>query len=200
MKLFVALALLLVTPLVTHAAPVVKETAPDFTAVDSISGEEITLSDMKGKIIVLEWTNHGCPFVRKHYDTQNMQNLQKELAGDDLVWISIVSSAEGNQGYLTAEESNALLKEEDSAPTYKLLDPSGEIGHLYEAKTTPHMFVIDAEGKLQYAGAIDDDASPRESAVEGATNYIREAVNALRAGEEIEVSSTQPYGCSVKYK
>ncbi len=200
MKLLLALTLLLFTPLTANATPVVGETAPDFTAIDSISGNEIKLSGMTGKIVVMEWTNNGCPFVRKHYDSNNMQTLQKETAGDDLVWISVASSAEGKQGYLTSEESNALIKKEGASPTYKILDPSGELGGLYDAKTTPHMFVVDTEGVLRYAGAIDSDSSPRESSIEEATNYVRSAVTSLRKGEKVEVSSTQPYGCSVKYK
>ena len=200
MKLLFALTLLIFTPLIAHAEPVVGEPAPDFTAVDSISGKEIKLSDLKGKIVVMEWTNNGCPFVRKHYDSNNMQALQKETAGEDLTWISIVSSAKDKQGYLTAEESNAVIKEEDASPNYKILDASGELGGLYDAKTTPHMFVIDTDGTLRYAGAIDSDSSPRESSIEGATNYVRDAVASLRSGEEIKVASSQPYGCSVKYK
>ncbi len=200
MKLILALTLLIFTPFLAHAEPVVGEAAPDFTAVDSISGEEIKLSDLKGKIVVMEWTNHECPFVRKHYDSDNMQTLQKETAGEDLAWISIVSSAKDKQGFLTAEESNAVIKEVDASPNYKILDASGELGGLYDAKTTPHMFVIDADGTLRYAGAIDSNSSPRESSIEGATNYVRDAIISIRAGEDVKVATSQPYGCSVKYK
>ncbi|MGE4313429.1 MAG: redoxin family protein [Pseudobdellovibrionaceae bacterium] len=180
-------------------APKIGAAAPEFSGVDILSGHDVDLAGLKGKIVVLEWSNHQCPFVRKHYDSQNMQKLQKELAGDDLAWITIVSSAEGKEGFVNAEEGKKIVEDEGAAPTYKLLDPTGEIGHKYGASATPHMFVIDKDGNLAYQGAIDDNPSPRESAVEGAHNYVRAAVEALRDGKAVETNTTQPYGCGVKY-
>jgi peroxiredoxin len=180
------------------AEVVVGESAPDFTAVDT-NGVEHTLSDFKGKNVVLEWSNHDCPFVIKHYEPGNMQKIQKQATEDGAVWITIVSSAEGKQGHVTKEQANNIMEEKGSNATAKILDPSGEIGKLYGAKTTPHMFVIDKEGNIAYAGAIDSDSSFKSSAIDGATNYVVEALTALNAGEEIKVASTKPYGCSVKY-
>ncbi|MAZ75870.1 MAG: thioredoxin family protein [Micavibrio sp.] len=181
-----------------NAAPVVGEMAPDFTATDS-NGKTHSLSDFKGKTVVLEWTNHECPYVIKHYSVGNMQKIQKEATDKDVVWLSIHSSAKGKQGHVTGDQANEIAKEQGANATAHLLDESGEIGTLYEAKTTPHMFVINKEGTLIYAGAIDSDSNFKSTAIEGATNYVMEAINALEAGEEIEVSSTNPYGCSIKY-
>lgn len=172
--------------------------APDFTATD-VNGNEVTLSALKGKTVVLEWTNHQCPFVVKHYDTGNMQKLQKAANDNGVVWISIVSSAEGRQGHVSAEEAKKIASDAGAVPTHKILDASGEIGQAYGAKTTPHMFVINAEGNVVYAGAIDDNPSPRKSTVEDAKNYVTAALEALAAGKDVETTSTQPYGCSVKY-
>ena len=180
------------------AAPKVGEMAPAFTAKD-INGETVSLADLKGKTVVLEWTNHECPFVMKHYETGNMQAAQEKAAEMGVTWISIVSSAKGNQGAVTAEEAKMIVEEKGAKAAHRISDPKGEIGHMYAAKTTPHMFVIDAEGVLRYQGAIDDNPSPRQSTVEGAKNYVLEALMALDAGEEIEVTESRPYGCSVKY-
>ena len=181
-----------------NAAPVVGEPAPEFTAIDT-NGVERSLSDFKGKNVVLEWSNHQCPFVVKHYGPGNMQKVQKESTDNGAVWLTIVSSAEGKQGAISAEESNEVMKEVGAHSTARILDPSGEIGKLYAAKTTPHMFVIDKDGILAYAGAIDSDSGFKPSSIEGATNYITEALKSLNAGEAIKVASTKPYGCSVKY-
>ena len=181
-----------------NAAPVVGEPAPNFTAVDT-NGVEHSLSDFKGKNVVLEWSNHDCPFVIKHYSVNNMQKLQKEATDNGAVWLTIVSSAEGKQGATTAEEANKIMEEKGTHSTARILDPSGEIGKLYDAKTTPHMFVIDKEGVLAYAGAIDSDSNFKAESIEGATNYVTEALTALDAGEPVKVASTKPYGCSVKY-
>jgi len=181
-----------------HAAPVVGEPAPNFTAMDT-NGNEISLSDYKGKNIVLEWSNHACPFVVKHYQPGNMQKLQKQATEGDAIWITIVSSAEGKQGSVTAEEANAVMKEVGAHSTARVLDKSGEIGKLYDAKTTPHMFVINKEGVLAYAGAIDSDSGFSSDGIDGATNYVMEALKNLNAGEPVKMASTKPYGCSVKY-
>lgn len=181
-----------------HAEVNVGEPAPDFIGVDS-NGNEHKLSDFIGKTVVLEWSNHECPYVVKHYESGNMQKLQQEATATDTVWLTIVSSAEGKQGHTSAEEAKQVIEEVGAASTARILDPSGEIGQLYGAKTTPHMFVVNAEGILVYAGAIDSDSSHKQEAIEGATNYVRAALNSLQAGTEIEVASTKPYGCSVKY-
>lgn len=181
-----------------NAAPVVGEPAPDFTAVDT-NGVKRTLSDYKGKNVVLEWTNHECPFVVKHYDSGNMQKLQKDARANDVIWLTIVSSAEGKQGNVSPEEANTIMEEADSHPTAKILDPTGAIGKLYDAKTTPHMFIVNKEGVLVYAGAIDSDSSHKQESIETATNYVTAALGSLNNGEEVKVSSTKPYGCGVKY-
>lgn len=191
-------AFLLLAAVPAMAAVEVGKPAPDFTGTDT-HGTEHTLSDFKGKTVVLEWSNHGCPYVQKHYGTGNMQALQKEATDDGVVWLTIVSSAPGKQGYTTPEEANALMEEQNSHPTARILDPEGTIGKLYDAKTTPHMFVIDKDGTLVYDGAIDDQNAYQPETIEGATNYVREALHALKTGTEIEVTSTTPYGCSVKY-
>jgi len=160
---------------------------------------EHSLSDFKGKNVVLEWSNHECPFVVKHYEPGNMQKIQKQATEDGAVWLTIVSSAEGKQGNVTAEEANQIMDEMGANSTARILDPSGAIGKLYGAKTTPHMFVINKEGILSYAGAIDSDSSFKQSSIEGATNYVMAALKDLNSGKSVEVASTKPYGCSVKY-
>ena len=180
------------------ASPEIGKAAPDFSATD-IEGNPFKLSDHKGDIVVLEWTNHQCPFVVKHYDSGNMQKVQKETREKGVKWVSIVSSAKDRQGNITAEEATKIIEEGGASVDAKLLDESGEIGKLYDAKTTPHIFIIDAEGKLAYEGAIDSNASPNPATIEGAENYVIAAVDSLIAGEEIATAQTQPYGCSVKY-
>ncbi len=197
LSLFTAIGLAACLP-AANAAVDVGQMAPDFTAVDT-NGVEHSLSDFKGKNVVLEWSNHECPFVVKHYEPGNMQKVQKMATDNGAVWITIVSSAEGKQGFVTADEANKIMEDVGANSTARILDPSGEIGKLYGAKTTPHMFVIDEEGKIAYMGAIDSDSSFKQSAIEGATNYVTAALESLNVGEEIEVTSTKPYGCSVKY-
>ena len=176
------------------------EPAPAFTATDT-KGNEISLSDYEGQNVVLEWTNHKCPYVRKHYDTGNMQKTQKMALEDgDTVWLTLISSAPGKQGHVTPEEANQIVEDEGAMITAKILDESGEIGKMYDAKTTPHMYVIDPDGTLVYQGAIDDNSSFKHETVEGATNYVLAALNSLEEGNPIDVSSTQPYGCNVKYE
>ena len=182
-----------------NAAVEVGAPAPDIEATDT-NGNAFKLSDHKGKIVVLEWTNHQCPFVVKHYESGNMQATQKaamELEGVE--WVSIVSSAPGRQGHLDAEAANAIVSESGSTISAKILDEDGKIGKAYDAKTTPHMFIINEEGNLAYAGAIDSNSSPNPATIEGATNYVLSALNNMKAGEPVEVTQTQPYGCSVKY-
>lgn len=194
---FVPLALGLVS-FNAQASVEIGEAAPTFTATD-IYGNEFNLEDQKGKIVVLEWTNHLCPFVRKHYETNNMQNTQKTATDNGVVWVSIVSSAPGKQGNVSAEEAQEIVKSTGAHSTTRILDPSGDIGRMYEAKTTPHMFVISAEGNLAYAGAIDNNRSPNPDAVNGAKNLVLAALEDLSLGRVVEVPQTAPYGCSVKY-
>lgn len=177
----------------------VGQTAPDFTLKDG-SGATHTLSEYQGKIVVLEWFNKDCPFVKKHYGSQNMQTLQKTYTAKDVVWLTIISSAQNKQGYLTKQEALALPKQNGMSPTALLLDPSGKVGRLYQAKTTPHMFVINPQGKIEYMGAIDDKPSTDQSDISGAKNYVATAVNQLLKGEKVTITQAKPYGCSVKYK
>jgi peroxiredoxin len=168
-------------------APKIGQPAPNFTATD-LNGKSRSLSEFKGKYVVLEWHNQGCPFVKKHYESGNMQKLQKDLTGKGAVWLSIISSAPGAQGYVTPEQEKAYLAEKQAAPTDVLFDPEGTVGHLYGAKTTPHMFVIDDKGILVYAG------------VATAKNFVRAAYEEASAGKPVTTASTAPYGCGVKYK
>jgi peroxiredoxin len=197
-------ALLLMTlallPLSTAAmaAPEIGKPAPEFMANDT-NGKHVMLSELKGKTVVLEWTNHECPFVVKHYGSGNMQALQAEATKDGVVWVSIVSSAKDKEGNVTAEAANKLIADQKAVPSHKILDESGEIGKLYAAKTTPHMFVIDKNGVLVYQGAIDDKSGFDQEEVKTAKNYVRAALADLKAEKPVEVSSTKPYGCGVKY-
>ena len=178
------------------ATPAVGKQAPQFTGVDSY-GKSISLADFRGKTAVLEWTNHDCPYVRRHYGAGNMQALQKETTKEGVVWISIVSSAPGREGHVVAQEANDLTKRRGAAPSFVVLDPKGAIGQQYRARTTPHMYVVDPAGKLAYMGAIDDN--PWGDNATGARNFVRLAVAAVKAGKPVAQAATRPYGCSVKY-
>lgn len=180
------------------AAPEIGKPAPDFTASDT-NGTSVTLSTLKGKIVVLEWTNPQCPFVVKHYGSGNMQKLQSDAKAKGVVWISVNSSAAGKEGHLSAETANKTLAENKAAPAHLILDADGTIGKLYDAKTTPHMFVIDAKGNLAYMGAIDDKASVDPADIPSAHNYVTAAIDALLAGKAPEMANTKSYGCGVKY-
>ena len=172
--------------------------APDFKGTDT-NGLEHSLSQYRGKYVVLEWANKGCPFDQKHYLSGSMENLQKEWTAKGVVWLSVISSAPGTQGYVSPAEENTYIKTMHVASTAVLLDPTGAIGRLYEAKTTPHMFVIDPTGKLIYQGAIDNKPTTDQADLKGADNYLNDALNASMSGKPIAVSTTRPYGCSVKY-
>jgi hypothetical protein len=172
--------------------------APDFKGVDS-NGVTHSLSEYKGKFVVLEWANQGCPYDRKHYLSGNMEALQKQWTAKGVVWLSVISSAPGQQGYVSPAEENEYLKKMKAAPTAAILDPTGAIGHLYDARTTPHMFVIDPAGKIVYQGAIDDRPTPDQADLKGADNYLNDALTAAMAGKPVAVPVTKPYGCSVKY-
>lgn len=173
--------------------------APTFTLNNSM-GESVSLADFKGKYVVLEWTNHLCPYVKKHYDSDNMQMLQRKYTGQDVVWLSIISSAEGKQGYVTADEANELTTTRNATPTHVLFDPTGEVGKQYAAKTTPHMYIIDPDGELKYAGGIDSIKSANPADIPKADNYLDIGLTALLSGAEVEKKLTPPYGCSIKYK
>jgi len=199
MKAYRLLAALLVLALsTTMFAAKAGEAAPDFSLVDS-NGKTVKLSDFKGKFVVLEWHNQGCPYVKKHYGTGNMQRLQKEWTAKGVVWLTIISSAPGKQGFVSAQEENMYIKQMNAAPTAALLDPSGEVGKLYSAKTTPHMFVIDPKGSVLYNGAIDDRPTANPDDVNGANNYLNAALTEALAGKPVSNPTTKPYGCSVKY-
>jgi len=185
---------------VPSAAPArVGEPAPAFSAPD-ISGKNVRLGDYAGKMIVLEWTNDGCPFVGKHYDSGNMQSLQQKYMANGVVWLTIASSAPGEQGYVTPAEAKADLARWRAAPSDFLLDPEGIVGRLYDARATPHMVVIDRTGRIVYMGAIDDQPSTRLADVKTAHNYVVAALDAVAAGQPVAVASTRAYGCSIKYK
>ena len=172
--------------------------APDFKGTDS-NGVQHSLSQYRGKYVVLEWANKGCPYEQKHYLSGSMENLQKEWTARGVVWLSIISSAPGAQGYVTPSEENDYLKTMHAAPTAALLDPTSTIARIYEAKTTPHIFVIDPTGKLIYQGAIDDKPTTDQADLKGANNYLNAALNAAMSGKPVPVATTRPYGCSVKY-
>jgi peroxiredoxin len=176
----------------------VGDAAPDFTGVDS-KGKTHELSAYKGKYVVLEWHNQGCPYTKKHYVSGNMQSLQKEWTAKGVIWLTVISSAPGTQGYVTPAEENSYLSKMHAVPTAALLDPDGKIAHLYDAKTTPHMFIIDPSGKLIYQGAIDDHATTETSDIAQSKNYVSDALTESMQGKAVASAYTRPYGCSIKY-
>lgn len=182
----------------TSAAATTGEAAPSFTLSDT-SGDSHSLSDFKGKYVVLEWVNHECPFVKKHYESDNMQKLQKAYSDKGVAWLSICSSAPGKQGNYPGPEAAKLTADKGAAPTAYLFDEDGTVGRMYGAKVTPHMFIIDPDGTLIYQGAIDDTPSTKAADIEGAKNYVSAVLDAAMAGAPVERSSTQAYGCRVKY-
>jgi len=183
----------------TDATALVGKAAPDFSLKDT-AGKTWNLKDQKGKVIVLEWFNHGCPFVKKHYDSGNMQKLQKEYTGKGVVWVSINSSAPGKQGYAEGAAHAAVFKEKKAAPSVVLVDSDGTVGHLYGAKTTPDMYVIDKSGKLVYSGAIDSKSTFDAGDIPSSENYVKKALDEVLGGKTVTTTNTKPYGCSVKYK
>ena len=198
----------LLTALLTIAAssalfaadsPAVGTTAPDFSLTDS-KGKTQSVSQYKGKYVVLEWFNPECPFVRKHYGSGNMQKLQEEFTSKGVVWLTVDSSAPGLEGYLTAEQANAKMTEWKTKQSALVLDPDGKAGRSYGAKNTPHMFVINPEGKIVYEGAIDSKATPNSSDIANSTNYVKVALEESMGGKTVSNANTKPYGCSVKYK
>ena len=187
------------TPFAAEGRATVGAPAPEFTLTD-VHGKTHTLADLKGKFVVLEWVNFGCPFVRKHYDSGNMQKLQKTYTQKGVVWLSICSSAPGNQGYFDRTDLLERVKVERSNATAYLVDADGTVGHLYGAQTTPHMFLIGPDGTLLYAGGIDDTPSTKTADIATAKNYVELGLDAALEGKPIEVKTSRPYGCSVKYE
>ncbi len=176
----------------------VGDTAPEFTATDT-NGNLHKLSDYKGKFVVLEWSNRGCPYTQKHYNSGNMQQLQRQWTERGVIWLTVISSAPGKQGYITGTDENAYVKQVNAAPTAVLLDPTGALGHLYDAKTTPDIFIINPQGTLIYSGAIDDTPTTDVADIGKAKNYVAAALDEATAGKQVTVSTSRPYGCSVKY-
>lgn len=180
------------------SAPEVGQPAPDFSMVDT-NGKQVSLADLKGKVVVMEWTNHGCPYVKKHYNSDNMQALQQEASAENVVWVSVISSAPGKQGAVNAQEANAMATEKGATPAHLVLDPEGTLGKSYDARTTPHMFVINKEGNVAYMGGIDDKPTADQADIESANNYVRAALSDIKSGKDVSTPTSRPYGCSVKY-
>jgi peroxiredoxin len=199
MKLKIILSLIIFLSTLNFAQSAkLNEIAPDFKLKDS-NGKEHSLSDFKGKLVVLEWINYECPFVKKHYNSKNMQSLQEKYTSKGVVWLTICSSAPGKQGNFSADEINKRSKEHGAKFTAYLIDEDGKVGKMYGAKTTPHMFIIDKNGKLVYAGGIDDKASTDIDDIKTAKNFVSSALDELLEGKPVSVQSSAPYGCSVKY-
>ena len=192
------LFLLLFTAITFSQDAKLNEIAPNFKLVDS-NGKEHSLSDYSGKLVVLEWINYECPFVKKHYNSKYMQTLQEKYTKEGVIWLTICSSAESKQGNFTNDEINSRSKKHNAKFTAYLVDLDGKVGKMYGAKTTPHMYIINKDGKLIYAGGIDDKASTDLEDIKGAKNYVSLALDELLAGKNVSVQSSKPYGCSVKY-
>ena len=182
-----------------HAAPAVGQPAPDFSLTDT-AGKLVRLSDFRGKHVVLEWTNPGCPFVRKHYGAGNMQALQREAAAKGVVWLAVNSTEPNSGDYLKPTQLAAWMTEQKAAPSATLMDEAGSVGQSYGARTTPHMYIVGPQGTLLYAGGIDSIPSSRVDDIKTATNYVRQSLTEALAGKPISTPVTKPYGCSVKYK
>ena len=187
------------TALFAADSPAVGTNAPDFSLTDS-KGKTQSVSQYKGKYVVLEWFNPECPFVKKHYGSGNMQKLQEEFTGKGVVWLTIDSSAPGLEGHLTAEQANAKMSEWKTKQTALVIDADGKAGRAYGAKNTPHMFVINPEGKIIYEGAIDSKATPNPADIADSTNYVKVALTESMGGKTVSNANTKPYGCQVKYK
>ena len=199
-SLITAAALAAVTAAVpASAAPAVGQMAPNFTLKDT-SGKAVSLADFKGKHVVLEWVNPGCPYVRKHYNSANMQGTQKEVTAKGVVWLSINSTEDSSYDYLAPDALAKWMGDQKAAPTRMLMDPEGTAGQAYGARTTPHMYIIDPQGKLVYAGGIDSIPSSRADDIKTAVNYVKQGVNQTLAGQALSNPTTRPYGCSIKYK
>ncbi len=195
---FTAFTALAVIAAPASAAAVVGQPAPNFKLAD-VNGRAVSLSDFRGKTVVLEWNNPECPFVRKHYGSGNMQKTQAAAKKDGVVWLSINSSAPGKQGHMNAAQAKEVVAAQKAQPTAYLLDPDGAVGKTYDAKTTPHMYIVNKAGALVYAGGIDDKPTPNPADVNGARNHVLAAMSELKAGKPVSVPTSRPYGCSVKY-
>lgn len=193
-----ALAALAGSGAVAGGAAEIGQPAPTFTGTTA-TGATVSLADYRGKTVILEWTNHDCPYVRKHYGADNMQALQRRAKADGIVWLSIISSSPGTQGYVDGAEALQIAASRHASPRAIVLDPAGAIGRQYGAVTTPHMYIIDPAGTLVYKGGIDDKPTTRKADIETATNYVRAALDELAAGKPVSHPVTRPYGCSVKY-
>jgi peroxiredoxin len=201
----VSVSLGLAAIIVSHAFPErafaqasLGNAAPAFTLTDS-NGRALSLSEFRGKTVVLEWTNHQCPYVGKHYRSNNMQALQKKWTTQGIVWLSVISSAPGEEGHVTPQQANQLTSERNAAPTAVLLDPKGTVGRAYGARATPHMYVINGSGVLVYMGGIDDQPSARLEDVKIARNYVDQALTEMAQGKPVSANRSRAYGCSVKY-
>ena len=192
-----SLSLLAFVPL-AHGQAAPGQAAPQFALTD-VTGKRVSLADFRGKYVVLEWTNPSCPFVRKHYGSGNMQSLQKRFTGEDVVWLTVNSTAQDHPEYLRPVQQAEWMSKQGGAPTHVMLDADGKVGRAYGARTTPHMYVVDPAGKLVYAGAIDDKRSANPADVKTANNFVVQALGDLRAGKPVSAAATQPYGCSIKY-
>ena len=199
MRRLVLILAVFLMPAMVFAETAVNTAAPEFSLPDP-TGKMHALSDYRGKFVVLEWFNPGCPFVKKHYGSGNMQQLQKKYTAQGAVWLTISSNAEGKQGYINASNAAEIIAEKKLASTALLLDHEGSVGHAYGARTTPHMFVISPKGELVYSGAIDDNDSPDPEAISSSKNYVAAVLDQGLAGQPITVAATEPYGCSVKYR
>lgn len=195
---FALAATLGTSPFTAQAAATLNEPAPTFTG-QSAEGKPINLAAYRGKTVVLEWTNHDCPFVKKHYESGNIPSLQKEAIAKDVVWLQVVSSAPGAQGHVNGATAQQLNKYRDAAPSATVLDSDGKIGRAYGAQTTPHLFIVNAAGQLVYKGGIDSIPSANPADIAKAQNYVRLALADVAAGRPVAQPSTRPYGCSVKY-
>jgi len=194
----IAAALTIASAAPVLAAPAIGQPAPAFTARDG-DGKTRSLSEFKGKTVVLEWTNAGCPYVQKHYESGNMQGLQKAAAKDGVVWLTLISSAPGKQGYVSPAEAKTWKSTTGAGSTALLLDPAGQVGHAYEAKTTPHMYVVNGAGKLVYMGGVDDKPTADPASLKGAKNYVSAALSDVKAGRPVATAVSKPYGCTIKY-
>ena len=188
----------LLVPRPAHAAASVGQPAPDFTLNDT-AGKPVKLSQFKGKLVVLEWNNPSCPFVRKHYEG-NMQGLQKEFTGQGVVWLAINSTEDASSDYQTPPQLARWMRDKGASPSATLMDEDGQVGALYAARVTPHMYIVNAQGQLAYAGGIDSIPSARVADIDKATNFVRQGLGELLAGKPVSTPTSQPYGCSIKYK
>ena len=197
-KLIATAALTTILALPATASPDIGREAPNFTA-RTADGKMLDLKSLRGKIVVLEWTNHDCPYVKMHYGANNMQSTQKAATGQGVVWLQVISSPQGKQGFLEGPAAIKKNEERNAVPTNVVLDPDGNVGSLYGAQTTPHMYVIDAKGTLVYKGGIDSIPSYRADSLPKAVNYVRETLAAIAANKPVPNPSTRAYGCTIHY-